>query len=55
MVHYYPGRTSLIREMRTIAFLNKLIEQGRMGGGKLMLVHVIEAEELSENFRGQAD
>ena len=43
--------TSLIREMRTIAFVNKLIEQGRMGGGKLMLVHVIEVN-LSEHFRG---
>jgi len=42
--------TSLIREMRTIAFLNKLIEQGRMGGGKLMFVHVIEAEEFIRAF-----
>jgi NTE family protein len=42
--------TALIREMRTISFLNKLIEQGRMGGGKLMLVHVIEAEEFIRAF-----
>ena len=42
--------TSLIREMRTISFLNKLIEKGRMGGGKLMLVHVIEAEEFIRAF-----
>ncbi len=42
--------TSLIREMRTISSLNKLIEQGRMGGGKLMLVHVIEAEEFITAF-----
>ena len=51
--------TSLIREMRTISFLNKLIEKGRMGGGKLMLVHVIEAEEfiraLSWSSRLNAD
>jgi len=26
-----------------------------MGGGKRMLMHVIEAEELLERFRGQAD
>jgi NTE family protein len=38
--------TSLIREMRMIASYNKLIEQGRMRGGKLMLLHVIEAEEF---------
>ncbi len=42
--------TSLIREMRTISSLNKLVEQGRMGGGKLMLVHVIEAEEFITAF-----
>jgi NTE family protein len=42
--------TSLIREMRMIASYNKLIEQGRMSGGKLMLVHVIEAEEFIRAF-----
>ena len=42
--------TSLIREMRMIASYNKLIEQGRMGGGKRMLVHVIEAEEFIRAF-----
>jgi len=30
--------TSPIREMRAIAFLNKLIDEGKMGGGKRMLV-----------------
>jgi NTE family protein len=38
--------TLLIREMRMVASYNKLIEQGKMLGGKLMLVHVIEAEEF---------
>jgi len=42
--------TSLIREMRMIASYNKLIDQGRMGGGKRMLMHVIEAEELISAF-----
>jgi hypothetical protein len=42
--------TSLIREMRMIASYNKLIEQGRMRGGKVMLVHVIEAEKLIRAF-----
>jgi hypothetical protein len=34
------ANTSLVCEMRMIAFYNKLIEQGRLRGGKLMLVHV---------------
>jgi NTE family protein len=42
--------TSLIREMRMIASYNKLIEQGRMRGGKVMLLHVIEAEEFIRAF-----
>src|SRR5258707_14010096 len=42
--------TSLIREMRMVASYNKLIEQGRMRGGKLMLLHVIEAEEFIRAF-----
>ena len=36
--------------MRMIASYNKLIEQGRMGGGKRMLMHVIEAEEFIRAF-----
>jgi NTE family protein len=44
------SNTSLIREMRMIASYNKLIEQGRMGGGKRMLMHVIEAEEFIRAF-----
>ncbi len=38
--------TSLIREMRTIAYLNKLMDAGKVDGGKRMLVHLIEAEDL---------
>jgi NTE family protein len=38
--------TSLIR----VAFLNKLIDEGEMGGGKRMLVHLIEAEDLIRGF-----
>ena len=44
------SNTSLIREMRMIASYNKLVEQGRMGGGKRMLMHVIEAEEFIRAF-----
>ena len=42
--------TSPIREMRAVAFLNKLIDEGKMGGGKRMLVHLIEAEDLIRGF-----
>ncbi|MGO9699199.1 MAG: patatin-like phospholipase family protein [Xanthobacteraceae bacterium] len=38
--------TSLIREMRTIAYLTKLIDSGKVKGGKRVLVHLIEAEDL---------
>jgi NTE family protein len=44
------SNTSLIREMRMIASYNKLIEQGRMGGGKRMRMHVIEAQEFIGAF-----
>jgi NTE family protein len=37
--------TSLIREMRTIAYLTGLIDSGRFEG-KRMLMHLIEAEDL---------
>jgi len=42
--------TALIREMRTIAFLNKQIDDGKMGSGKRLLVHLIEAEDLIRGF-----
>jgi NTE family protein len=41
---------ALIREMRTIAFINRLIDEGRIGGGKRLLVHSIEAEDLIRGF-----
>jgi NTE family protein len=42
--------TALIREMRTIAFLNRLVDEGRMDGGKRLRVHLIEAEDLIRGF-----
>jgi NTE family protein len=42
--------TSLIREMRTIAYLNRLIDDGKIAGRKRMLIHLIEAEELIRAF-----
>ncbi len=38
--------TALIREMRTIAYLNRLVDAGRTDGPRRLLIHVIEAEDL---------
>ncbi len=38
--------TSLIREMRTIAYLTRLIDAGKMDGANRAFVHLIEAEDL---------
>jgi NTE family protein len=38
--------TALIREMRTIDHFNRLIDEGKLAGGKRLLVHFIEAEDL---------
>jgi len=38
--------SSLMREMRAVAFVNKLISEGNIAEGKLILVHVIEADDI---------
>ena len=38
--------TSLIREMRTIAYLTRLRNAGHIDSGKRMLIHLIEAEDM---------
>jgi NTE family protein len=38
--------SSLMREMRAVAFVNKLVEEGKTTDGKQMLVHLIEAEDM---------
>jgi NTE family protein len=40
------SNTSLIREMRTIAYVTKLMDAGHLNEGRRMLVHLIEAEDL---------
>ena len=42
--------TALIREMRAVALVNKRIEEGKIIDGKVVLVHVIEAEDLVRQF-----
>jgi NTE family protein len=43
---------AFIREMRAVAFVNKRIDEGKMTGGKLVLIHVIEAEDVIREFPG---
>ena len=45
---------ALIREMRAVAFVTKLIDQGRLADGKRMLIHVIEAEDVIREFPGSS-
>jgi NTE family protein len=46
--------SGLIREMRAVTFVNKRIDEGKMAGGKLMLIHVIEAEDVIREFPGSS-
>ncbi len=51
--------SSLMREMRAVAFVTKMIDEGKMRGGKRMLIHAIDAEdvigELSNSSKMNAD
>jgi NTE family protein len=38
--------TSLIREMRTIAYVTRLMDAGHVGEGRRMLIHLVEAEDI---------
>jgi len=42
--------TALIREMRTIAYLNRMVDEGQLGPGRRLLVHLIEAEDEVRQF-----
>jgi NTE family protein len=42
--------SSLMREMRAIAAVNKWIDQGKLTGSKEMLVHIIEAGDVMSNL-----
>ena len=45
---------ALIREMRAVAFVNRRVEEGNMADGKVMLIHVIEAEDVIREFPGSS-
>jgi NTE family protein len=46
--------SSLMREMRAVAFVTKLIEDGRLADGKKILIHLIEAEAEIRELAGSS-
>jgi len=46
--------SSLMREMRAIAFVTQLIDEGKMPGGKRMFMHLIEAEDVIRDLAGSS-
>jgi len=46
--------SSLMREMRAIAFVTKLIDEGKMAEGKRMFMHLIEAEDIIRDLSGSS-
>jgi len=46
--------SALIREIRAVAFVTKLIDEGRLANGKRMLIHVIEAEDVIRELPGSS-
>ena len=46
--------SSLMREMRAIAFVTQLIDEGKIAGGKRMYMHLIEAEDVIRALAGSS-
>jgi NTE family protein len=46
--------SSLMREMRAIAFVTKLIDEGQIPDGKRMYMHLIEAEDVIRDLSGSS-
>ena len=46
--------SSLMREMRAIAYVTQLIDDGKISGGKRMFMHLIEAEDIIRNLAGSS-
>src|SRR5215467_2707862 len=46
--------SSLMREMRAIAFVTQLIDDGKIAGGKRMYMHLIEAEDIIRELAGSS-
>jgi len=46
--------SSLMREMRAVAFVTKMIDEGKLTDGKRMLIHQIEAEDVIRDLAGSS-
>ena len=46
--------SSLMREMRAIAFVTQMIDEGKLTGGKRMFIHLIEAEDIIRELAGSS-
>ncbi len=46
--------SSLMREMRAVAFVTQMIDEGKLTGGKRMFIHLIEAEEIIRDLAGSS-
>jgi NTE family protein len=46
--------SSLMREMRAIAFVTQMIDDGKLTGGKRMFIHLIEAEDIIKELSGSS-
>src|SRR3984893_2274045 len=41
---------ALMREMRVVAFMTEMIDEGKLSGGKRIFIHAIEAEDVIRNL-----
>ena len=46
--------SSLMREMRAVAFVTQMIDEGKLSGGKRMFIHLIEAEDVIKELAGSS-
>jgi NTE family protein len=46
--------SSLMREMRAVAFVTQMIDDGKLTGGKRMFIHLIEAEDVIKELSGSS-
>ena len=46
--------SSLMREMRAVAFVTQMIDEGKLAGGKRMFIHLIEAEDIIRELSGSS-
>jgi NTE family protein len=46
--------SSLMREMRAVAFVTQMIDDGKLTGGKRMFIHLIEAEDIIRELSGSS-